>query len=132
MTSLDKIKYVSTGLDQLRHIYKKVTFFTLYKYFHVFSIVFPCQWLFCGDLVLTGSTIRNWHKVKTWFDQMFWQIYQKLMLSGFLSSGNLCLINHLKLFWPHVASTASDRKVDKIQHELLRFCWKINIFKTSK
>ena len=23
---------------------------------------------------------------------MFWQIYQKLMLSGFLSSGNLCLI----------------------------------------
>ena len=41
---------------------------------------------------------------------MFWQIYQKLMLSGFLSSGNLCLIHHLKLFWPHAASTASIRK----------------------
>ena len=50
---------------------------------------------------LTGSTIRNWDKVKTWLDQMFWQIYQKLMLSGFLSSGNLCLTNFLKLFWPH-------------------------------
>ena len=23
---------------------------------------------------LTGSTIRFWHKVKTWLDQMFWQI----------------------------------------------------------
>ena len=132
MTSLDKIKYVSTGLDQLRHIYKKVTFFPLYKYFHVFSIVFPCQWLFCGDLVLTGSTIRNWHKVKTWFDQMFWQIYQKLMLSGFLSSGNLCLINHLKLFWPHAASTASDRKGCKIQHEFSWLCQKKNSFQNIK
>ena len=46
----------------------------------------------------TGSAIRNWYNVKTWLDQMFWQIYQKLMLSGFLSSGNLCLIHHLKLF----------------------------------
>ena len=45
--------------------------------------------------------IRNWHKVKTWLDQMFWQIYQKLILTGFLRSGNLCLIHHLKLFWPH-------------------------------
>ena len=58
----------------------------------------------------TGSTIRNWQKVKTWLDQMFWQIYQKLILSGFLSSGHLCLIHYLKLFWPHAASTASDRK----------------------
>ena len=49
-------------------------------------------------LRITGSTIRNWKKVKTWLDQMFWQIYQKLMLSGFLSSGHLCLIPHLKLF----------------------------------
>ena len=56
------------------------------------------------------TTFRNWHKVKTWLDQMFWQIYQKLMLSGFLSSGNLCLIHYLKLFWPHGASTASVRK----------------------
>ena len=51
----------------------------------------------------TGSATRNWYKVKTWLDQMFWQIYQKLMLTGFLSSGNLFLIHHLKLFWPHTA-----------------------------
>ena len=73
----------------------------------------------------TGSTIWNWHKVKTWLDLMFWQIYHKLMLSGFLSSGNLCLIHHLKLFWPHTASTASDRKGAKIQHEFWWFCQKI-------
>ena len=73
----------------------------------------------------TGSTIRFWHKVKTWLDQMFWQIYQKLMLNGFLSSGNLCLIHHMNFFWPHTASTASDRKGGKIQHEFLRFCQKI-------
>ena len=73
----------------------------------------------------TRSTIRNWHKVKTWLDQMFWQIYQKLMLSCFVSSGNLCQIHHLKLFWPHTASTASDRKGAKIQHEFWWFCQKI-------
>ena len=44
--------------------------------------------------------------VNTWLYQIFWQIYQKLMLSGFLSSGNLCLFHYLKLFWPHSASTA--------------------------
>ena len=52
-----------------------------------------------------------------WLDQMFWQIYQKLMLSGILSSGNLCLIHHLKLFWPYGASRASYRKDAKIQHD---------------
>ena len=62
---------------------------------------------------------------------MFWQICQKLMLSGFLSSGNLCLIHHLKLFWPHTASTASDRKGAKIQHEFWWFCQKI-FFKNIK
>ena len=30
----------------------------------------------------TGSTIRNWQKVKTWLDQMFWQIYQKANEAG--------------------------------------------------
>ena len=40
------------------------------------------------------------------------------MISGFLSSGNLCL------FWPHAASTASDRKIAKIQHEFSWFCRK--------
>ena len=64
--------------------------------------------------MLYGSPIWIWYKVKTWLDQMFWQIYQKMMLSGFLSSGNLCLIHYFKLFWPHAASTASDRKGAKI------------------
>ena len=73
----------------------------------------------------TGSTIRFWHKVKTWLYQMFWQICQKLMLSGFLSSGNLCLNYHLKKFWPHTASTASDRKGAEIQHKFWWFCKKI-------
>ena len=58
----------------------------------------------------TGSTIRNCDKVNTWLDQMLWQIYQKLMLSGFLSNGNLCLIHHLKLFWPHTALAACNKK----------------------
>ena len=39
------------------------------------------------------------------------------MLSGFLNSGNLCLIHHLKLFYLTVALTASDRKGAKIQDE---------------
>ena len=50
---------------------------------------------------------------------MFWQIYQKLMMfSGFLSSGNLCLIPHLKLFWP---KTASDKKCQNFWRFLLNF-----------
>ena len=69
--------------------------------------------------------IRFWHKLKTWLNQMFWQTYQKLMLSCFLSSGNLCLIHHLKPFLPHTASTASDKKGAKIQHEFWWFCQKI-------
>ena len=78
-----------------------------------------------GHKVNTGSTIRFWHKVKTWPDQMCWQIYQKLMLSGFLNSGNLCLTHQLNLFWPHRASTASDRKSAQIQHEIWWFCQNI-------
>ena len=54
--------------------------------------------------VRAGSTIRNWYKVKTrCFDKSTKNWY-------FLSSGHLCLIYYLKLFWPHAASTASDRK----------------------
>ena len=108
-------------------------------FLHKLRLYLLISFLFCqissGIMQLalhTGSTIRNWHKVKTWLDQMFWQIYQKLMLSGFLSSGNLCLINHLKLFWPHAASMASDRKVAKMKHEFSQFFWKIINFKTSK
>ena len=79
----------------------------------------------------TGSTIRIWHNVKTCLDQSLWQIYQKLMFSGFLRSGNLCLINELRLFWPHIASTASNRKDAKIQQEFLWFC-EIIFFQNTK
>jgi hypothetical protein len=37
-----------------------------------------------------------------------WHYIQKPVIFGILSSGNLCLINHLILFWPHTASTAPD------------------------
>ena len=53
---------------------------------------------------------------------MFWQIYQKKMYSGFLSSGNLCVMNHLKLFWPHVASMASVKKCQNSKRFLINFC----------
>ena len=80
----------------------------------------------------TGSTIRNWDKVKPWLDQIFWQIYQKLMSSGFLSSGSLCLIHYFNFFWPHAALTASDRKGAKIQHEFSWFCQKKFFFQNIK
>ena len=73
---------------------------------------------------ITGSTIRNWDKVKTWLDQMFWQIYQKLMLSGFLSSGNLCLIHHFKLFSPHRPQWPRSEKMPYLS-EKLDFWWSI-------
>ena len=72
----------------------------------------------------TGCTIRIWHNVETCLVQSLWQIYQKLIFSGFLSRGHLCLTNHLILFWPHIASTASDRKGAKIQHKFSWFCQK--------
>ena len=49
---------------------------------------------------------------------MFWQIYQKLMFSGFLSSGKLCLTNHLRLFWSQPLQSPTEGA--KIQHE---FSW---------
>ena len=41
-------------------------------------------------LLITGSTIWIWYKVKTCLDPMLWQICQKSIFSGVLSSGNLC------------------------------------------
>ena len=95
--------------------------FNFYGSFWCILMMHTCKFV---KIIDTGSTIRNWDKVKTWLDQMFWQIYQKLMLSGFLNSGNLFLIHHLKKIWPQVASMASDRKVAKIQHEFSWFCQK--------
>ena len=38
----------------------------------------------------------------------------KPTIFGILSSGNLCLINHLILFWPYAASAASDVQTCKL------------------
>ena len=40
--------------------------------------------------------------------EIFWILCQLIKFVAVLSSGNLCLINHLILFWPHAASTASN------------------------
>ena len=88
----------------------RVQFLTIFRGFG------SCKNLGGLSVICTGSAVRNWYKVKTWLDQMFWQILQKLMLSGFLSRGILCLIHYLKLFWPHAASMASVRKVDLSKH----------------
>ena len=88
------------------------------------------RWHFLYHLP-TGSTIRYWHKVKTWLGQMFWQIYQKLMLSGFLRCGNLCLIHYWKFFWPHAALRHQTEKVQKFNMSFHDSVKKI-FFKTSK
>ena len=53
---------------------------------------------------------------------MFWQMYQKLMLSGFLSSGNLWLIHHMNFFDPTQPQRPPTEKVVKFNIEFLRFC----------
>ena len=66
--------------------------------------------------VPTGSTIRNWHKVKkdlAWPDVL--TISKNWCSVGSWVVGNLCLIHYLKLFWPHGASTASVIK-DAVKH----------------
>ena len=112
-TSFSGHQYVTSILQHVSNLNSvMVLYFGHGQYFSSTSVT-NIQHKFSRGLVSSGSTgciIRFWHKVKTWLDQMFWQIYQKLMLSGFLSSGNLCLIHYLKLFWPHAASTASVRK----------------------
>ena len=124
-------------------LYNVCTLYATYQLkFSIFYTLFPIkiidssQWLLSALemqvyynlfnlwISSTGSTIRNWDKVKTWLDQIFWQIYQKLMSSGFLSCGSLCLIPYFNFFWPHAASTASDRKGAKIQHNFSWFCQK--------
>ena len=49
-------------------------------------------------------------------------------LSLVQSSGNLCLINCLKLFWPQTASAASDDKCQNSKLFLLNFCLNFIIF----
>ena len=86
---------------------------------------------------------QNWHKVKICLGQMFWQIYQKLMFIAFLSSGNLCLINHLKLLWPHPASMATVKFKEVSAQFLFNFsfesdliwlniCWELQLINLTK
>ena len=64
---------------------------------------------------------------KTWCFELlmwlgFWIIGLLIKLGVVLSSGNLCLINHLKLFWSQAASAASDDKCQNSKLFLLNFC----------
>ena len=86
------------------------------------------KFIFYSFYVVQGAPLGFDIKyLKIWFNQMFWQIYQELMLSGFLSSGNFCLIHHLKLFWPQSTSITSVRKSAMIPYisEQLDFWWSI-------
>ena len=86
--------------------------------------------LSCLFLWTSSYYVYRVFQLKTWCFEVlvwlgFWIIGLLIKLGVVLSSGNLCLINHLKLFWPHLASMASDRKGAKIQHEFSWFCQNI-------
>ena len=51
----------------------------------------------------------------------FWIIGLLIKLGVVLSSGNLCILNHLKLFWPQTASAALDKKCQNSKLFLLNF-----------
>ena len=62
-------------------IFKYSTIFKLYK---IFTFYLSVEWVKAFLLIKKidqpiGSTIRNWHKVKTCLEQMFWQINPKLI-----------------------------------------------------
>ena len=64
---------------------------------------------------------------KTWCFELlvwlgFWRFGLLIKLGVVLSSGNLCLINHLKLFWPQTASAVLDKKCRNSKLFLLNFC----------
>ena len=78
-----------------------------------------CTQFYIWWLQMQGSLIWIWYKVKNCRDQIFWQIYQKIRFSWVLNSEHLCLINHLRLFWLHAASTASVKKCQNSKSFLL-------------
>ena len=66
------------------------------------NLIFGVFLLFSQTVCWNGFYVGiSWHIIEYIFT---------LMLSGFLSSGNLCLIHYLKLFPPHAASRASVKK----------------------
>ena len=71
-----------------------------------------------------GFSMYRVFQLKTWCFEVllwlgFWIIGLLNKLDVVLSSGNLCLNNHLKLFWPQ---TASDKKCQNAKLFLLNFC----------
>ena len=79
--------------------------------------------------LLSLSLFTGWYRVfelKTWcFELHVWLgfCFKGLLikLCLVLSSGNLCLINHMKLYWPHTASAASDKNCQNSKLFLLIF-----------
>ena len=83
-------------------------------YFNIWACIKVCNWP-------TGSTIRNWDKVKTWLDNMF----DKSTINSCSVASWVVEIYAWSTIWfflPHTASTALDWKGAKIQHEFSRFC----------
>ena len=78
------------------------------KWIHTYIHIYLLNTKVFKWLGIYRVNIRIWYNVKICLDQGIWQIFQKLMFNGFLSRGNLCLINHLGPFLPYAASTASD------------------------
>ena len=60
------------------------------------------------EVPATGSTDSFWDISDKQLFMIEWHCIQKPVIFGILNSGNLCLINHLLLFWPNIASTAQD------------------------
>ena len=90
----------------------------LYNYRPYFCSLMLQAWLFLREynsyerpvctLVCTGSTDSFWDISDKQLFMIEWHCIQKPVIFGILNSGNLCLINHLLLFWPNIASTAQD------------------------
>ena len=73
------------------------------------------------------STFYRVFQRKTWCFELlvwhgFWIVGLLIKLGVVLIIGNLCLINHLKLFWPQTASAASDKKCQNSKVFLPHFC----------
>ena len=91
--------------------------------------------LYCWPWIMdepTGSTIRNWDKVKTWLDQIFWQIYQNWcpVASWVVEVYSWSTI--LTFFFTSCSLNSLWQKGAKIQHEFSWFCQKKVFFQNIK
>ena len=76
------------------------------KLFRTTTLCMSCRTSGPDDMYRVIGLVLRHFRLLVW--PQFWILCQLIKLVAVLSSGNLCLINHLILFWPHAASTASD------------------------